>query len=150
MDLSLLFSNLLTPPILFFFLGILACLLRSDLEIPQPLPKFFSLYLNAPASRLKKSCRGVKSILRSWSSHPVSVFGVCRWKRSELSGRGLNGKTAWVRSGCQIWHRPFNTTIILSGPLFGRRLHGDSTWTIYSGGRKGRTKKLPVGNSATM
>ena len=45
MDLSLIFSNLLTPPILFFFLGILACLLRSDLEIPQPLPKFFSLYL---------------------------------------------------------------------------------------------------------
>jgi hypothetical protein len=45
MDFSLVFSNLLTPPILFFFLGILACLLRSDLEIPQPLPKFFSLYL---------------------------------------------------------------------------------------------------------
>ena len=53
--------------------------------------------INAPASRLKKSCRGLKSILRSWSSHPVSVFGVCRWKRSELSGRGLNGKTAWER-----------------------------------------------------
>lgn len=45
MDLSLLLANLLTPPILFFFLGILACLLRSDLEIPHPLPKFFSLYL---------------------------------------------------------------------------------------------------------
>ncbi len=45
MDLSLLLSNLLTPPILFFFLGILASLLRSNLEIPQPLPKFFSLYL---------------------------------------------------------------------------------------------------------
>jgi hypothetical protein len=45
MDVSSIFSNLLTPPILFFFLGILACLVRSDLEIPQPLPKFFSLYL---------------------------------------------------------------------------------------------------------
>ena len=60
------------------------------------------LGFNAPASRLKKSCRGVKSSLRSWSSHPVSVFGVCRWKRSELSGRGLNGKAAWVRLAGQI------------------------------------------------
>ena len=96
--------------------------------------------INAPASRLKKSCRGAKSSLRSWSSHPVSVFGVCRWKRSELSGRGLNGKTAWVRSGCQIWHRPFNTTIILSGPLFGRRLHGgylaDLFWKAQGSGPK--------------
>lgn len=45
MELSLVSANLLNPPILFFFLGVLACLLRSDLEIPQPLPKFFSLYL---------------------------------------------------------------------------------------------------------
>jgi hypothetical protein len=45
MDAALILSNLLNPPILFFFLGILACLIGSDLEIPQPLPKFFSLYL---------------------------------------------------------------------------------------------------------
>ena len=45
MDFSLILSNILTPPILFFFLGGFACLFRSDLEIPQPLPKFFSLYL---------------------------------------------------------------------------------------------------------
>lgn len=45
MDSALLLSNLLNPPILFFFLGILACLVGSDLEIPHPLPKFFSLYL---------------------------------------------------------------------------------------------------------
>ncbi len=38
-------QNLLSPPILFFFLGIAAALARSDLEIPQPLAKFFSLYL---------------------------------------------------------------------------------------------------------
>ena len=30
---------------LFFFLGMLAVFLKSDLEIPQPLPKLFSLYL---------------------------------------------------------------------------------------------------------
>ena len=45
MDAALILSNLLNPPILFFFLGIFACLIGSDLEIPQPLPKFFSLYL---------------------------------------------------------------------------------------------------------
>ncbi len=41
----LLSSNLLNPPVLFFFLGMFAHLVRSDLEVPQPLPKFFSLYL---------------------------------------------------------------------------------------------------------
>jgi hypothetical protein len=45
MDAHLIFSNLLNPPVLFFFLGALACLVGSDLEIPQPLPKFFALYL---------------------------------------------------------------------------------------------------------
>ena len=45
MDAHLILSNLLTPPVLFFFLGVLACVVGSDLEIPQPLPKFFSLYL---------------------------------------------------------------------------------------------------------
>jgi uncharacterized protein len=45
MSFSLILSNLLNPPVLFFFLGMLAVLLRSDLEIPQPLPKLFSLYL---------------------------------------------------------------------------------------------------------
>jgi uncharacterized protein len=45
MDLSLVLSNLLNPSVLFFFVGIFAILVKSDLEIPQPLPKFFSLYL---------------------------------------------------------------------------------------------------------
>lgn len=45
MDVSLVMSNILSPPVLFFFLGMLAILLKSDLEIPQPLPKLFSLYL---------------------------------------------------------------------------------------------------------
>jgi len=45
MDAHLIVSNLLNPPVLFFFLGAFACLVRSDLEVPQPLPKFFSLYL---------------------------------------------------------------------------------------------------------
>ncbi len=45
MDITLIFSNLLYPPILFFFLGVLAVLIKSDLEMPEPLPKLLSLYL---------------------------------------------------------------------------------------------------------
>jgi hypothetical protein len=36
---------MLNPPVLFFFLGMLAVFLKSELTIPQPLPKLFSLYL---------------------------------------------------------------------------------------------------------
>jgi hypothetical protein len=42
MDIS---ANLLSPPILFFFLGMLAVLIKSDMDIPQTLSKFFSMYL---------------------------------------------------------------------------------------------------------
>lgn len=45
MDSSLILSNILNPPILFFFIGLIAVFVKSDLEIPQPLPKLFSLYL---------------------------------------------------------------------------------------------------------
>lgn len=45
MDASLILSNILNPPVLAFFLGMLAVILKSDLEIPPPLPKLFSLYL---------------------------------------------------------------------------------------------------------
>ena len=38
-------DNLLTPPILFFALGMAATLLRSDLEIPQGMTRALSLYL---------------------------------------------------------------------------------------------------------
>ncbi len=42
---NLILQNVLTPPVLFFFLGIIAVVVKSDLEIPAPLPKLFSLYL---------------------------------------------------------------------------------------------------------
>ena len=45
MQSSVVLQNLLSPPVLFFVLGMAAVLLRSDLEIPAPLPKLFSLYL---------------------------------------------------------------------------------------------------------
>ncbi|RMG56566.1 MAG: sodium-dependent bicarbonate transport family permease, partial [Bacteroidetes bacterium] len=42
---SPLLSNLMSPPILFFLLGLVAVLIRSDLEIPGPVARFLSLYL---------------------------------------------------------------------------------------------------------
>lgn len=45
MDVQTILANVLSPPALFFFLGFAAVLLRTDLEIPHPLPKLFSLYL---------------------------------------------------------------------------------------------------------
>lgn len=45
MDLASIVQNVVSPAFLFFFLGFGAVLLKSDLEIPHPLPKFFSLYL---------------------------------------------------------------------------------------------------------
>jgi hypothetical protein len=45
MDISLIVSNILNPPVLFFFLGMTAVWVKSDLEIPAPVPKLLSLYL---------------------------------------------------------------------------------------------------------
>ena len=45
MNLSLLAENLTNPALLFFILGILAVLIKSDLEIPQNSSRFISLYL---------------------------------------------------------------------------------------------------------
>lgn len=45
MDFHLLLDNLTNPALLFFFLGIIAVQLKSDLEIPPNSAKFISLYL---------------------------------------------------------------------------------------------------------
>ena len=45
MDANLIISNILNPPVLFFFLGMAAIFVKSDLEIPPPIPKLLSLYL---------------------------------------------------------------------------------------------------------
>jgi hypothetical protein len=42
---SLLFSNLLSPPVLFFALGVLGAILRSDLKIPEALYVTLTIYL---------------------------------------------------------------------------------------------------------
>lgn len=45
MDIHLLIDNLTNPALLFFFLGIIAVQLKSDLSIPENSSKFISLYL---------------------------------------------------------------------------------------------------------
>ncbi len=45
MSVDLILGNVLAPPILFFFLGMAATWLGSDLSIPQPIVRFLSLYL---------------------------------------------------------------------------------------------------------
>lgn len=42
---TLFLQNLFSPPLLFFVLGCLATILRTDLEIPEPIGKLLSLYL---------------------------------------------------------------------------------------------------------
>ena len=45
MDLHLLIDNITNPALLFFFLGLIAVQLKSDLQIPENSSKFISLYL---------------------------------------------------------------------------------------------------------
>jgi len=45
MDYKLILSNLTNPTLLFFLLGVIAALIKSDLEIPAQSSKFISLYL---------------------------------------------------------------------------------------------------------
>lgn len=45
MDYNLILSNLTNPTLLFFLLGVIAALIKSDLEIPAQSSKFISLYL---------------------------------------------------------------------------------------------------------
>jgi hypothetical protein len=45
MEIGLITNNLVHPPVLFFFLGMIAAFCKSDLKIPDPLPKLFSRYL---------------------------------------------------------------------------------------------------------
>lgn len=45
MDFGTFLDNFFHPPVLFFFLGLIAPLIKSDLEIPEQIGKFLSLYL---------------------------------------------------------------------------------------------------------
>ena len=72
MDPALLLANLANPPVLFFFLGMLAVWLRSDLEIPQPVPKVLAIHL-----LFAIGFKGGVELHRSgFDSHVVTVLGV--------------------------------------------------------------------------
>ncbi len=45
MDLTQILHNFFAPPVPFFFIGMIAILLKSDLEIPDQISKFISMYL---------------------------------------------------------------------------------------------------------
>ena len=45
MSVQSLLDNFMHPPVLFFFLGVLATLVKSDLEVPPQIGKFLGLYL---------------------------------------------------------------------------------------------------------
>jgi uncharacterized protein len=45
MDFEHLMHNFFAPPVPFFFIGVLAIMMKSDLEIPEQISKFISLYL---------------------------------------------------------------------------------------------------------
>ena len=68
MDIDLILCNFLNPPILFFFLGMLAVFLHSDLEVPQPIAKFLSLYL-----LLAIGFKGGVSLYQSGINYQVAV-----------------------------------------------------------------------------
>jgi len=53
MEINPILQNVLAPPVLFFLIGAISVLFKSDLEIPAPLPKLFSLYLisNNPSKK---------------------------------------------------------------------------------------------------
>lgn len=42
---SIFIQNITPPPILFFTLGIIAGFLKSDLEVPDQISKYLSIYL---------------------------------------------------------------------------------------------------------
>ena len=68
MDWDLITANLLDPAVLFFFAGFAAVRLGSDLELPQPLPKFLSMYL-----LLAIGFRGGAELAHSGLSREVAV-----------------------------------------------------------------------------
>ena len=91
MDLTVALENFLSPPILFFFVGLLAVLVRSDLEIPQPITRFLSLYLMLAIGfrggvELAHSAPGGPVLLTLAAAMamaalvPVYCFWILRWR----------------------------------------------------------------------
>ncbi|MFN8414935.1 MAG: sodium-dependent bicarbonate transport family permease [Cytophagaceae bacterium] len=66
-------QNFTSAPVLFFFLGIIAILIKSDLEVPPAIAKFFSLYL-----LFHIGIEGGEGLLHSGFTKEISyVLGAC-------------------------------------------------------------------------
>lgn len=74
MNTQVFFEIISSAPILFFILGVFARFIRSDLDIPQPLPKFFSLYI-LTAIGLKGGVELARANLHH-SYGPILLFAV--------------------------------------------------------------------------
>ena len=68
MNVSILLSNLTNPTLLFFLLGVLAAVVKSDLEIPRGSAKFISLYL-----LFSIGFRGGQELAHSGITHEITV-----------------------------------------------------------------------------
>jgi uncharacterized protein len=90
---ALFLSNITSPPLLFFMLGAAATLVRSDLEIPEQVAKFLSLYLLfaigfkggvalAESPLDFEVAKGLLTALLMASVVPVYVFYLLRRKMS--------------------------------------------------------------------
>ena len=66
------FHNLLNPPVLFFFLGCVIALLRSDLTISASMASFFSLYL-----LLSQGFKGGVALSQSTVGWPLIIAVGC-------------------------------------------------------------------------
>jgi len=68
-----LINNFLHPYILFFILGVIAILIKSDLEVPAPVAKFLSLYL-----LFHIGIKGGEELFHSgFSPEIVKILGLC-------------------------------------------------------------------------
>ncbi len=71
MNTEILISNLTNPVLLFFLLGVLAALVKSDLQIPESTSKFISLYL-----LFSIGFRGGEELAHSGFTHEITIIMV--------------------------------------------------------------------------
>ncbi len=73
MDINIILENFMHPPVLFFFLGMIAVAVKSDLEIPPQISKFLGLYLLFDIGFKG----GVELFHGGFTTDVVTVMGVC-------------------------------------------------------------------------
>ena len=73
MDSNIILENFMHPPVLFFFLGMIAVAVKSDLEIPPQISKFLGLYLLFDIGFKG----GVELFHGGFNADVISVMSVC-------------------------------------------------------------------------